>query len=131
MVGNDRATQEERAKELLKLLDIRTAAKREQQVSAFLPSVVVVFDGIRALRFLPGIPRLLKEGPGVGTYAIGLDTDVNRLAEEGKAQVVLDPDDRALATLEVDGAEPVHKVLIDGVDAAWADEMARHSPHQG
>ncbi len=125
MVGNDRATREERIKELLKLLDARTEAAREERITSFTPSFVVVFDGIRALRSLPGVPRLLKEGPAVGIYAIGLDTEVTRLAEEGRAQLVFSRDDPTLATLEVDGAEPLPRVLLDQVDAAWADEVAR------
>ncbi|MGH8907531.1 MAG: FHA domain-containing protein [Egibacteraceae bacterium] len=125
MVGNDKATREERIKELLKLLDARTTAAREVRDAGFTPSFAIVLDGIRALRSLPGVPRLLKEGPAVGIFAIGLDTDVNRLAEEGRAQLVLDPDNPVLATLEVDGAEPVPEVLLDQVDATWADEAAR------
>jgi S-DNA-T family DNA segregation ATPase FtsK/SpoIIIE len=125
MVGNDKATRGERVKELLRLLAARTVAASESHVTSFTPCIVVIFDGIRALRSLPGVPRLLKEGPGVGIYAIGLDTDVNRLAEEGRAQLVLDPDDPLRATLEVDGAEPVPEIVLDQVDATWADELAR------
>lgn len=125
MVGNDRTTREERVKELLKLLDTRATAAQETRATSFTPSFVAVFDGIRALRSFPGVPRLLKEGPDVGIYALGLDTDVNRLAEEGRAQLLLHPDYPVLATLEVDGAEPVHEILVDRVDAAWADEVAR------
>lgn len=125
IVGNDRATRDERVKELLKLLDARTTAAEELRTTSFTPALVVVFDGIRALRSLPGVPRLLKEGPALGIYAIGLDTDVNRLAEEGRAQLVLQPDYPVLANLEVDGVEPVHDVLVDRVDADWADEVAR------
>ena len=125
LVGNDKLTQSERVKELLKLLDARLAAARESHGAAFTPAVVVVFDGIRALRALPGVPRLLKEGPAVGIYAIGLDDDVTRLAEEGRAQLVLDPSDPSLGVLEVDGAEPVPGILLDRVAAGWADEIAR------
>lgn len=55
-VGNDRTTREERVKELLKLLDARTTAAEELRTTSFTPSLVVVFDGIRALRSLPGYP---------------------------------------------------------------------------
>jgi len=125
MVGNDKLTREERVKELLKLLDARAAAARDLHFTVFTPLVVVVFDGIRALRSLPGVPRLLREGPTLGIHAIGLDSDVNRLAEEGRAQLVLDPSDSTLARLEVDGAEPVSNVLVDSVGSGWADEVAR------
>jgi DNA segregation ATPase FtsK/SpoIIIE, S-DNA-T family len=109
----------------LKLLDARATAASELHATTFTPSFVIILDGVRVLRSLPGMPRLLKEGPALGIYAIGLDTDVNRLAEEGRAQLVLDPDHPVVATLEVDRAEPVHEILLDQVDAAWADEVAR------
>ena len=125
LVGNDKLTQAERVKELLKLLDARITAARETHGAMFSPTVVVVFDGIRSLRALPGVPRLLKEGPGLGIVAIGLDDDVTRLAEEGRAQVVLDTHDPSLGVLEVDGAEPVPGLLLDRVTAGWADEVAR------
>ena len=125
LIGNDKLTREERVKELLKLLEARAAAARDLHFTTFSPLVVVVFDGIRALRSLPGVPRLLREGPAHGIHAIGLDTDVSRLAEEGRAQLVLDPDDPTLARLEVDGVEPVTGMLVDLVTADWADEVAR------
>lgn len=125
LVGNDKMTREERVKELLKMLDARLEAAREDNVELFTPSVVVVFDGVRALRSMPGVPRLLKEGPAVGLYAIGIDTDANRLAEEGRAELVVDADDPAVASLYVDSEDPVPDILLDQVDSAWSDEVAR------
>ncbi len=125
LVGNDRTTREERVKELLKVLEARAEVDKEHRGLTFTPTYVVVFDGIRPLRSVPGVPRLLREGPAVGIYAIGLDRDVTRLAEEGRAQLVVDPDDPTLATLEVDGVEEVGQVLFDQVDASWADDVAR------
>ncbi|HEX6596752.1 MAG TPA: FHA domain-containing protein, partial [Acidimicrobiales bacterium] len=125
LVGNDRATRDVRVKELLALLDARQAMARDDRVEHFTPSIVVLFDGIRALRTIPGVPRLLRDGPAVGLYAIGLDTDVTRLAEEGRAQLVVDGDDPDLAALEVDGAEEVSGILFDRLDAELADELGR------
>lgn len=123
LIGNDRATREERIKEMLKLLDVRTAAARDERAAGFSPAYVVVYDGIRSLRSLPGLPRLLKEGPGVGIYAIGLDADISRLAEEGRAELSFTPP--AFGTLEVDGFQPVPEILVDQVGPEWADEVAR------
>ncbi|MDP9419308.1 MAG: FtsK/SpoIIIE domain-containing protein, partial [Actinomycetota bacterium] len=124
-VGNDEITREDRVRELSSLLDERLVASREQERGRFSPTVVVVLDGMRALRSLPGLPRMLKVGPSVGIHAIGLDTDVTRLAEEGKAELVLDPTNPARATLVVEGAEPLRSILVDGVDPGWADDVAR------
>jgi len=123
LIGNDRTTRDERIKELVKLLDARNALKREERAGTFTPAYVVVFDGIRALRSLPGVPRLLKEGPEVGIYAIGLDADISRLAEEGRAELVFHPP--AVGTLEVDGSAPVAEILVDQVAAGWVDEVTR------
>ena len=125
LVGNDRSTREERVKELLAVLEARATIAREERVESFTPSVVAIVDGIRSIRAMPGVPRLLREGPAVGLYVIGLDSDVNRLAEEGRAQLVLGAEDPDLATLEVDGREAVERILVDQVDPLWADEVAR------
>ncbi len=126
-IGNDPSSRDERIKELLKLLEQRTEQTAERQRGAgdtWVPAVVVVLDGVRALRALPGVPRLLREGPRHGIYAIGLDDDAARLAEEGRAEVVINPDG-LLATVGIDGQAPVEAVLLDQVDAAWAEGVAR------
>ncbi|MBW3575670.1 MAG: FHA domain-containing protein [Actinobacteria bacterium] len=124
-VGNDDVTREDRLRELSALLEERLAAAGEGGSARFSTSVVVVLDGMRALRELPGLPRILKSGPAVGIYAIGLDSDVTRLAEEGRAELVVDPANPARATLAVEGSEAVRSILVDRVDAAWADDVAR------
>ncbi len=84
------------------------------------PAVVVVLDGVRALRAQPGVPRLLRDGPARGIYAIGIDHDPSRLAEEGRAEVAFEADGLT-ATVRVDGHDPVENVLVDQVSPAWAE----------
>ena len=124
-VGNDPGTLEQRAGELVAILDDRLATLREHGRARFSPTIVVVADGARQLRSLPGLTRILESGPSVGIVTIDLDTDVSRLAEEGTAQLALDPRRPTRAVLEVEGAEPVRDVAADQVDASWADEVAR------
>ncbi|MGH9283341.1 MAG: FtsK/SpoIIIE domain-containing protein, partial [Acidimicrobiales bacterium] len=124
LIGNDQASREGRVKELLKVLDLREAAAAEHGGGLVTPVVVVLIDGIRALRSLPGVPRLLKEGPALGLFTIGLDSDVTRLAEEGKAELLLDPSG-ILGELHVEGADPVTDILVDQVSTAWADGLGR------
>ncbi|HSH22572.1 MAG TPA: FtsK/SpoIIIE domain-containing protein, partial [Acidimicrobiales bacterium] len=124
-VGNDPATREDRVRELVAILDGRLATVREHGRARFSPTMVVVLDGVRGLRSVPGLTRILKAGPAVGIVAIDLDIDVSRLAEEGTAQLVLDPRCLSRAALDVEGADPVADVAVDQVDAAWADEVAR------
>ncbi|MBO0747824.1 MAG: hypothetical protein J2O47_05720, partial [Acidimicrobiaceae bacterium] len=121
-VGNDDDSREQRLKELLALLDARRSASRD--TTLFSPSVVVVFDGVRQLRTMPGVPRLLREGPAVGIYAIGLDRDPARLAGEGRAEVVFDPNGLS-TTIRVDGRDPLEGVLADLVSPEWCERIAR------
>ena len=80
-------------------------ARRRAENASWTPAVVVVLDGVRALRAQPGVPRLLRDGPARGIYAIGLDHDPSRLAEEGRAEVAFEPDGLT-ATVRVDGQRP-------------------------
>ncbi|MGF7236859.1 MAG: FtsK/SpoIIIE domain-containing protein, partial [Frankia sp.] len=49
------------------------------------PDVLVVLDGARRLRSLPGMITVLRDGPAVGIYTICLDTDERLLPEECQA----------------------------------------------
>jgi S-DNA-T family DNA segregation ATPase FtsK/SpoIIIE len=124
LLGNDRPTREDRLRELVKLLDARQAASKEHGEAVRSPAIVLVLDGVREMRSLPGVPRLLREGPDSGIYTIGLDSDATRLAEEGKAEFIIDSGS-PLGELRVDGVAPVGDVLFDEVSAEWADDVAR------
>lgn len=43
------------------------------------PAVVLVLDGVRRLRALPGVARLLQEGPAAGIYVVCLGEEVRHL----------------------------------------------------
>lgn len=124
LVGNDRTSRDDRLRELTKLLDARQSAAADHGEPVRSPAIVQVLDGAREMRSLAGVPRLLREGPAAGIYTIGLDSDATRLAEEGKAELVIEGDS-PLGELRVDGVAPVTDVLVDSVSAAWADEVAR------
>lgn len=126
LIGIDRTSREERVKEIVKTLDLRVAmAKDDRSVELFFPTIVVVMDGVRALRAVPGLQRVLREGPPVGILSIGLDTDANRLAEEGKAEIVVDAADATTGVLNVEGEFTQRGILLDQVDSLWADDVAR------
>lgn len=124
LIGNDRASREDRLRELVKLLDARQSAAADHGEPVRSPAIVLVLDGAREMRSIAGVPRLLREGPASGIYTIGLDSDATRLAEEGKAELLIEADS-PLGELHVDGAAPVTEVLVDSVSAVWADEVAR------
>ncbi|GLH96851.1 hypothetical protein [Phytohabitans aurantiacus] len=66
-VGNTPRSRADRLAELGELL----AARRDGSAGeAHLPEIVVLLDGAPALRDLPGVPELLRDGPSLGMYAI-------------------------------------------------------------
>lgn len=107
MFGIGRAAAEARIAELSRL----PAGNRQ---------VLLVIDGARALRDLPGLSTLLSTGPERGIFALCLDDSPASLPAECNATVVL----RSRATLTVPGIDPVEEVIPDGVDADAAARVA-------
>jgi hypothetical protein len=74
LIGADAEMVAARIAELTAIIKARYQALREQGRGVrFGPDVVVVFDGSRRLRSLPGAVAILREGPGVGVFSICLD----------------------------------------------------------
>ncbi|WP_029287106.1 FtsK/SpoIIIE domain-containing protein [Cellulomonas sp. HZM] len=126
-VGNDDETTARRVAELLDLVERRKAASRGEQgfsrASELLPPpVLVVLDGARRIRLLPGLVTLLREGPAVGVLFLCLDEQERQLPEECRAVVTLDG---ATATVTVAGHDPVEGVRADLVDPAWLERLGR------
>ncbi|MFF4506642.1 FtsK/SpoIIIE domain-containing protein [Streptomyces sp. NPDC001401] len=96
LIGTDSETVGARVGELTQLLDARQKALREGGNSGDGPSfsdpdIVVVWDGSRRLRSMPGVVRLLREGPAVAVYAICLDEEERFLPGECQAVVIAEP----------------------------------------
>ncbi len=85
------------------------------------PRVLLVIDGARALRRVPALASVLRDGPAGGITVVALDDDVASLPAECGGTAVLDG---AFLTLEVRAGTPV-TALTDQVDEAWADGLAR------
>ena len=110
--------------ELGAIVSARRKALRESSAVTFAdPDIMVILDGARRLRALPGVIQILKEGPSVGVYAVCLDTDERLLPAECQATVVLD----AEGGLQVrqTGADPVSNVRPEYVTPAWCERLAR------
>jgi S-DNA-T family DNA segregation ATPase FtsK/SpoIIIE len=94
LMGTDAETVAARVAELGSILAGRQKAKQKAgsaaNHAAFFkdPDIVVVLDGSRRLRSLPGVIQLLREGPGVGIYAICLDSEERFLPGECQAVVI-------------------------------------------
>jgi DNA segregation ATPase FtsK/SpoIIIE, S-DNA-T family len=115
-----------RLSELTRLLDVRAEQTgRSRQGRWEGRSVVVVLDGARQLRRLPGVARLLAEGPDLGVHVICLDEMAVALPVECEATVeVVGETDTALRVTVRDSAA-LDGVAMDGVSERWAQRFAR------
>ncbi|WP_221584805.1 FtsK/SpoIIIE domain-containing protein [Microbacterium sp. G2-8] len=123
MIGNDDDTRRERLREIGIALDLRMRMAGQR---GYTPptEVLVVVDGARRLRMLPGMVPLLEHGPAHGIHVLALDSQRARLPEEAKNVVVIDEDDASLATLETPSTY-YSSVLIDGTSVPQAERIAR------
>jgi S-DNA-T family DNA segregation ATPase FtsK/SpoIIIE len=87
------------------------------------PDMLVVLDGSRRLRALPGVAQLLQDGPRLGIRLICLDADPRLLPEECRAVATFD--DRGQVTLRQTGLDPVAGIRPDLVEVAWCERVAR------
>ena len=120
LIGNDAETVAARIAELQAIITARQQAPREQARGR---DLVVVFDGSRRLRSLPGALQVLREGPELGVYSICLDTDERLLPAECQAVVTADPDGTLTVTQMNEPA--VAQVRPEYVTPGWAERLAR------
>ncbi len=89
----------------------------------FTPDVLVVLDGARRLRALPGIVTLLRDGPAVGVHLLCIDAEERQLPEECTALIVERAAGRLL--LRRHNADDTDDVSMDSVAPEWFEEVAR------
>jgi S-DNA-T family DNA segregation ATPase FtsK/SpoIIIE len=122
-VGNDADTLINRVKELQRLILARKQQGGSSRESE-LPKLVVIIDGAKRLRSLPGMLTVLHEGPSNGVFSICLDTDHSLLPEECGAVVAADRSG-ATVTVERHGETPVRDVVADALLPHLAETAAR------
>ncbi len=120
-VGADAETTARRVAELVAELEARRAVAAAGSGSVHTP-VLVILDGARALRLLPGMVSLLREGPAFGITFVCLDADVTLLPEECRAVVSQTGD---TVRVEVTGQRVAEAVRPDLVSTAWCERLAR------
>ncbi|WP_217199049.1 FtsK/SpoIIIE domain-containing protein [Streptomyces buecherae] len=129
LVGTDAETISRRVSELLTELDRRKAASSGQGMSITPlrpdPFVLLVLDGARLLRRVPGLPQLLQEGPRHGIYALCTDQDERLLPEECAAVVNWTPQSASHFFVRGGGLESVGSVLADHVTPEWCELISR------
>lgn len=125
VLGTEQQSVSRRLAELSQLISDRTGDERKVKLPGDVsprPDVLVVVDGARRLRALPGLVTLLREGPAVGVTVICLDEDVRLLPEECRA--VLDVHE-GLVELRRTGSEAVARIRPDLVESTWATRIGR------
>ncbi|MFD2792251.1 FtsK/SpoIIIE domain-containing protein [Promicromonospora vindobonensis] len=124
LVGTTTETLSARVAELSSLITQRRAAMDASSGTVMSgPQVVVVLDGARRLRALPGVVSILRDGPGVGVSVVCLDGDEQLLPEECTA-VALARVDGGM-TLRRQDADDLRSVLVDEVGDDWFEPVAR------
>ncbi len=120
-LGNDAESVTARMAELLAIIAARRVHDGHRGAGPG-AGIVVVLDGWRRLRSLPGISRLLGEGPQVGVYVICLERTERLLPAECQSVAVLGRDGlRVRQTM----ADTVGGVRADAADPSWCTRVAR------
>lgn len=125
LVGADAETLGRRVAELTDLIAARQQARLNASSAAVFadPDVVVVMDGARRLRALPGVVTILQDGPAVGVYSVCVDADERTLPEECATVVV--GGEGVPAVLRQQRAARIDGILADDVADTWYEATGR------
>ncbi|MFD7153667.1 FtsK/SpoIIIE domain-containing protein [Kribbella sp. NPDC059898] len=124
LIANDETTTAARVGELVSQIQGRhrraeASTEREPMLEY---EVMVIADGSRRLRDVPGFVQVLTEGPAVGVYSVCLDRDERLLPQECSG-VVLAEDDTLLVRRP--GIPDQRNVRADLVTPEWCEQIAR------
>ena len=125
LIGNDAETVAARIADLLAIIAARQRARRESGLAGVTfrqADVIVVFDGSRKLRLLPGAVQILREGPQAGVYAICLDADERLLPAECQAVTTAEAGGLRVRQMSED---TITGVRPDYVGPGWCARLAR------
>ena len=125
LVGLDADQIRHRVAELVALLDVRADQTGWSAQPWNGRSVVVVLDGARELRRVPGVARLLADGPAGGVYVLCLDEHPVALPVECGATVEVVGETDTTLRVTVRDCAAVDSVVMDGVSETWAHGVAR------
>jgi S-DNA-T family DNA segregation ATPase FtsK/SpoIIIE len=120
LIGADADSTSRRVSELVQIVAARSDTSRGAVGDG--PDILVVLDGARRLRSLPGIVQVLRVGPSVGVYSVCVDEDERLLPEECQAVVV---QEASGVRVQQTRTAAVHDVRPDTVSARWCDRFAR------
>ena len=118
-IGNTAATRTARVDELRDLVAGRTAERRTAGEVRFGEDVVVVLHGALALRHVPGMREVLRDGPSVGVYVICVDRQ-----GMNECRGLCEIDESALLLTRSRDDHP-REVRPEGIDRGVAERLAR------
>ncbi|WP_345713904.1 FtsK/SpoIIIE domain-containing protein, partial [Kineococcus glutinatus] len=126
LLGTDTATWGRRVAELGALVAARRRAAAASGAPVAFGDVVVVLDGARRLRSLPGVAALLEQGPAVGVRAVCVDAEERLLPEECTAvAVVTGAAGAEELSVRRSRSGAVHGVRPDLPAAGWCTRVGR------
>lgn len=127
LIGNTGESRRRRLAELTATLDRRRIVASESPVEDVAfgePDIIVLLDGARSIRGLPGMAEVLKEGPRFGIHAICVDAELTHLPEECRAVLHVEGCTPRSTRLDVAGSEAI-EVRADEVPQEIVEEVAR------
>ncbi|GAA2680080.1 FtsK/SpoIIIE domain-containing protein [Streptomyces lunalinharesii] len=124
LLGNDPETVANRVAELVSAIRTRSQADRATMSRALLsePDIMVVLDGARRLRDIPGVVQVLKEGPAFRIFLLCVDQEERLLPEECVTVVSVG---RHELTARRTGQPDQTGIRPDFVEPAWCERLAR------
>lgn len=125
LVGADPETVMRRVGELVGVLKERNRAASAAHGGPLPRRTLLILDGARALRRIPGVAQLLADGPDAGIVAVCLDTDERSLPEECRTVGTWARDHPGLVELRGGGLEALGVVRADQVATSWCERVAR------
>ncbi|MEV6520327.1 FtsK/SpoIIIE domain-containing protein [Longispora sp. NPDC051575] len=123
-VGNDPETVAQRVNELVAQLQARDRVLGSSMGRAMFtdPDILVIADGARHLRDVPGMVQVFADGPRVRIFSVCLDQQERLLPEECAAVVAVG---ESTLTLRRGGTPELPDIRADLVGAGWCEEVAR------
>ncbi|WP_220040418.1 FtsK/SpoIIIE domain-containing protein [Nonomuraea aridisoli] len=123
-IGNDPESVANRVSELVAQVTARQRALGSSMGRAMFsePDVLVVADGARQLREVPGMVQVLTDGPKVRVFSVCLDEQERLLPEECGTVVLAEGHE---LTVRRTGAPDVTGVRADLVEPGWCEQVAR------
>ena len=111
-------------RELQRVLAHRQALRSPGQGAWPGERIVVLLDGVRRLRAVPGLAALLEQGPALGVVFIALDVCADRLPAESGAVLELS-DEPGQCRLRSRTGDEGHGLVVDRVGPWWSERLSR------